>query len=170
MSILPWIQHHLGTPWQSQYFLWGFPFDAPRTLWLISWLNKCVMLRQALVVLCKCLSWIWWWIYFSIHLTSSTVKSITLYKADTESYFIWELWHYNLYQTHKMGGGGHILCSGSSKHIAGEITETVMGEKSKCAQLEQMRILHKSKGARKSRSKSKPSKTTLLLLASGEWE
>lgn len=34
-------------PWQSQYFLWGFPFDTPRTPWLISWLNKCVMLRQA---------------------------------------------------------------------------------------------------------------------------
>ena len=123
----------------------------------------------ALVVLCKCLSWIWWWIYFSIQLSSGTVKSITLYKADTESYFIRELWHYNLYQTHKMGGGGsQVLCSESSKHVADEISETVMVEKSKCAQLERTRRLHKSKGARKSWCKSKPSKTTLLPLAWGE--
>lgn len=48
--------------------------------------------------LCKCLCWIWRWIYFSIRLLG-TVKSTTLYKADTESYLIRELWHYNLYQS-----------------------------------------------------------------------
>ncbi len=35
---------------------------------------------------------------FQYESSSGTVKSITLYKADTESYFIRELWHYNLYQ------------------------------------------------------------------------
>lgn len=41
---------------------------------------------------------------FTFQYNSGTVKSITLYKADTEFYFIRELWHCNLYQTHKMGG------------------------------------------------------------------
>lgn len=41
----------------------------------------------ALYFLCRCLGWKWWWIYFSIQVSSSTVKSITLYKADTESLF-----------------------------------------------------------------------------------
>lgn len=92
-------------PWQSQYFLWGSPFDTPRTPWLISWLNKCAMLRQATHLLQPSTPYVNaraeydGGFTFQYKSSSGTVKSITLYKADTESYFIRELWHYNLHQS-----------------------------------------------------------------------
>lgn len=91
-------------PWQSQYFLWGFPFDAPQTCWLISWLNKCVMLRWATHLLQASTSYVNACVEYDggFTLNTSLLRHCKVYHAVQGWHWVLfhsrELCHYNLYQ------------------------------------------------------------------------